>query len=278
MDIRLIVTDLDGTLLNAAREISPRTAKALLNCVSRGVTVAFASGRSFEAVRPFALGIGLHNCVIISSNGARVDASPDGPIIFEDCLDEAITREAAGRLVGAGLYVECYSDERIYMANRVPMKHRRHVPGFTADGRVEFVEDAARLVEEGPKKARKLIVFSDEQRRIDEARTLLKGMPLSLSQSGEDNLEIMREGAGKGRAVRRLCERLGISKENVMAFGDQTNDLDMLMEAGWPVAMDNAVDEVKRRAAIIAPRHDEDGVARVLEDLLNGREGEATRP
>ncbi|MBO4884772.1 MAG: HAD family phosphatase [Clostridia bacterium] len=276
MDIRLVVTDLDGTLLDANREISPRTARALLACRARGVIVAFASGRSFEAVRPFALGIGLRECVIISSNGARIDASAEGPVVFGNCLPEALAREAAHRLVEAGLYVECYSDEHIYMANRTPMRFRHHAPGFNADGTVEFVEDVARLLSEGPKKARKLIVFSDEQSRIDVARSCLRGLPLSLSQSGSDNLEIMREGAGKGRAVRWLARTRGIARENIMAFGDQTNDLDMLREAGWPVAMENAVDEVRRCARLIAPRHDDDGVARVLETLARGDESDGS--
>ena len=273
MNIRLIVTDLDGTLLDAGRAVSPRTARALIACQAQSVEIAFASGRSFEAVRPFARGIGLSECHIISSNGARMDETPEGPVIYEDNLPGPLAREAARRLVEAGLYVECYSDEHIYMANRVPMRHRHHAPGFSADGTVEFVEDAARLVAEGPKKARKLIVFSDDPAAIGRARAVLRGLPLALSQSGSDNLEIMRQGAGKGRAIGWYAARQGIGREEIMAFGDQTNDLDMLAAAGWPVAMANAVDAVKAQARLIAPRHDQDGVARVLEHyVLKGGE------
>ena len=268
MNIRLIVTDLDGTLLNKSRQISPRTARALRACQARGVKIMFASGRSFEAVRPFALGAELDACRIVSCNGSRLDETPYGPVLFEDNLPEELAREAAGRLVEAGLYTECYSDERIYMANRVPLPTRHHRPGLTADGAVEFVDDAARLLAEGPKKARKLIVFTDNPANIEKARALLEGLPVSLSQSGGDNLEIMRKDAGKGRAVAWYAASRGIAKEEIMAFGDQTNDLDMLLAAGWPVAMENAVEDVKRCARLIAPHHDADGVARILEQYV----------
>ncbi|MBR3504370.1 MAG: HAD family phosphatase [Clostridia bacterium] len=268
MNIRLIATDLDGTLLDGSRAISPRTAKALAACQEKGVEIVFASGRSFEALRSFARGAGLSRCRIISCNGSRLDETPSGPILFEDNLPESLAREAAGRLVAAGLYVECYSDEHIYMANRVPLPTRHHTPGLNADGTVEFIDSAARLLAEGPKKARKLIVFTDKQADILRARALLEGLPVSLSQSGGDNLEIMRQGAGKGRAVAWYAAQRGIAREEIMAFGDATNDLDMLAAAGWPVAMENAVDEVKRRARLIAPRHDEDGVARTLEKYV----------
>lgn len=268
MNIRLIATDLDGTLLDQNRQISPRTARVLRACQEKGVEIMFASGRSFEAVRPFALGAGLTACRVLSCNGSRLDKTPCGPILFEDNLPEALAREAAGRLVEAGLYTECYSDEHIYMANRVPLPTRHHKPGLNADGTVEFIDDAARLLNEGPKKARKLIVFTDKAADIEKARALLQDLPVSLSQSGGDNLEIMREGAGKGRAIAWYAATRGIAKDGIMAFGDQTNDLDMLLAAGWPVAMENAVDEVKRRARLIAPRHDEDGVARVLEQYV----------
>ena len=268
MNIRLIATDLDGTLLDADRAISPRTAETLAACREKGVEVMFASGRSFEAVGRLARGAGLENCLILSCNGSRLDETASGPILFEDNLPEDLAREAAERLVRAGLYVECYSDEFIFMANRVPLATRNHRPGLNADGTVEFIDSAERLLAEGPKKARKLIVFTNDPADIARARALLRGLPVSLSQSGDDNLEIMREGAGKGRAIAWYAASRGIAREEIMAFGDQTNDLDMLAAAGWPVAMENAVDEVRRRARLIAPRHDEDGVARVLEKYV----------
>ncbi len=78
----------------------------------------------------------------------------------------------------------------------------------------------------------------------------------------------MDKGAGKGEAVRKFAELTGIKKDEIMAFGDQTNDISMLLEAGTAVAMENAVDEVKRIADVIAPPNYEDGEAQIIEKLV----------
>ena len=77
-------------------------------------------------------------------------------------------------------------------------------------------------------------------------------------------------GVDKGTALAFLAERLGIAREQVMAFGDSTNDLDMLGAAGWPVAMGNALDVVKALAWRVAPSCDQDGVARTLQECVLG--------
>ena len=102
------------------------------------------------------------------------------------------------------------------------------------------------------------------------ARLLAAHTPCQLSSSGRDNLEVMAPGGGKGRALAFLMGRLGLKKEQVMAFGDSTNDLDMLGAAGWPVAMGNALDVVKALAWRVAPSCDQDGVARTLQECVLG--------
>ena len=268
MSIRLIATDLDGTLLGADKEISPRNARALQACMARGVRVMLASGRSLNAVARIAERAGLTGALILSSNGARLDETARGPLLLENGIAPSVAREAAVRLISAGVYVECYSDDVIYMANRVPVKHHNHQPGRAADGATLFVEDAARFLDEGTAHARKLIVFSDDPEQLEKSRMLLHGLPLDCSSSDIDNLEILAAGAGKGRALQWYAERMNIARDEIMAFGDQTNDLSLLEEAGWPVAMDNAVDAVKARARLIAPHHDRSGVAAIVEKYV----------
>ena len=268
MSIRLIATDLDGTLLGADKEVSPRNACALQACMARGVHVMLASGRSLNAVARIAEISGLTGALVLSSNGARLDETARGPLLLENGIAPSVAREAAVRLISAGIYVECYSDDVIYMANRAPVKHHNHQPGRAADGATLFVEDAARFLDEGTAHARKLIVFSDDPEQLEKSRTLLRGLPLDCSSSDTDNLEILAAGAGKGRALTWYAERMNIARDEIMAFGDQTNDLSLLEEAGWPVAMDNAVDAVKARARLIAPHHDQSGVAAIVEKYV----------
>lgn len=90
-------------------------------------------------------------------------------------------------------------------------------------------------------------------------------------------MEFMPPGVDKGFAVRRICREMGISADQVMAFGDQTNDIPMLQAAGWPVAMENGEDSVKAVARLIAPDHDLGGVGLtlqryILEEEISGEE------
>ena len=268
MSIRLLATDLDGTLLGADKEVSPRNVRALQACMAQGVHVMLASGRSLNAVARIAERAGLTGALILSSNGARLDETARGPLLLEDGIAPSVAREAAVRLISAGVYVECYSDDVIYMANRVPVKHHSHQPGLAADGVTLFVEDTARFLHEGAANARKLIVFSDDPEQLEKSRALMRGLPLDCSSSDTDNLEILAAGAGKGRALTWYAERMNIARDEIMAFGDQTNDLSLLEAAGWPVAMDNAVDAVKACARLIAPHHDQSGVAEIVEKYV----------
>lgn len=268
MSIRLIATDLDGTLLGADKAVSPRNVRALRQCLEAGIEVMLASGRSHHAIARIARDFGLEGCLIMSSNGARLDETAQGPLLFEDNISPETAREAAKRLIEAGIYVECYSDEIIYMANRVSVRHHDHQPGLAKDGVTRFVDEAQRLLQEGTLNTRKLIVFSDETATLERARRLMDGLPLDCSQSDTDNLEIMARGAGKGRALLWYAQRRGFERGEIMTFGDQLNDLPLLAASGWPVAMENAVPELKAQARLLAPHHDCSGVAQIIENYV----------
>lgn len=275
MDIRMITTDLDGTLLNNAKEISPFTRTVLASCEQRGIPVVLSSGRLFEDVRLIAGMAGLHS-PIISSNGARVDEGPFGHAILEDVLPLDMARKVFSVLKRSGLYIECYCQNTIYSANlelspflaagETPARERtlRDDDGFER----HFIDSVERMEAEGLSRAYKLAAFSREPDRLASIRSELAGLDVTINSAFPHNIEIMERGKGKGRAVRFLCERLGISTSQVMAFGDGTNDLGMLLASGVPVAMENAVDELKSVARLIAPGNDNDGVAQTIETYV----------
>ena len=107
---------------------------------------------------------------------------------------------------------------------------------------------------------------------FDKIADELKDMNLSISKSSKRNIEFMPTGMDKGNAVRILCEKTGVDPANVMAFGDQTNDLPMLSASGWPVAMENGEDSVKAAAKLIAPDHNLGGVGLILQKYVLGDE------
>ncbi|MDL2206165.1 HAD-IIB family hydrolase, partial [Eubacteriales bacterium OttesenSCG-928-N13] len=94
------------------------------------------------------------------------------------------------------------------------------------------------------------------------------GLDLNISSSWHDNIEVMSKDAAKGLALGALLDHFGLTRDQLMAFGDNDNDLDMLRAAGHPVAMQNAVPQLKQAAEIIAPHHDDSGVGQVIEEYI----------
>ena len=134
-----------------------------------------------------------------------------------------------------------------------------------------MVDDPKRTISEGLSHVHKLVAFSQDERKIQALRERLsQETPASLSSSWSDNLEILRPGAGKGTALSDLMKSLGIKKAQAMAFGDNLNDMQMMRSVGFPVAMENAVSELKAVARHIAPHHDASGVAKTLRTLVLG--------
>ncbi|MBQ8092043.1 MAG: HAD family phosphatase [Clostridia bacterium] len=273
MDIRLIVTDLDGTLLMPDGTVSERTRRALLACEKRGIPVVFASGRTFESLSGLARTLGL-NSPIISANGARVDLSPSGPAILEDYLPEQLADEVLKILIASEMYVECYSGNAIYFLH----PEKSPFPGWpgsresvTIEGiRQRFVVGEDAMIREAGHRAYKFAVCSRNAAALDRVRQQLLPLNAALNSAFPFNIEIMEKGRGKGRALKVLTEHLGLSKDQVMAFGDGSNDLEMLQEAGVSVAMENGFDELKRCVSLIAPDNAHEGEAYIIEQMVLG--------
>ena len=267
--IGIVAMDMDGTLLRGDKTISERTAAALRACEERGVKMVLASGRGFESIRVYAQKIGLHS-PLICANGARVEASPDGETLLEDCLPEAASREVCGIMLDSGVYFVCYTRGVNYHANAETAR-RGQMPG-AAPGRftVRNVLDREALLREGVVRPYKYVAFTEDGDALARLRKSLEraGLPVNISSSWYDNLEIMSENANKGSALRFLAETYGVPREATMAFGDERNDLEMIRYAGWGVAMGNASAEIKETARLIAPDNDADGVAAVLEKTV----------
>jgi len=278
LDIRLVAMDLDGTLLGADKRISDENAQALRACEARGIKMVFSSGRSFESLRRMALEVGLSS-PIISSNGARVDLSPNGPMLTDYPFDPALARSVYDILLESGMYFVVYNSGRLFKCNASAGGADRgtNIPGWNEKKEpslIDVVDDPRLTVSEGLKRALKFVAFSPDAERLAALKhRLSKETPSSLSSSWFDNVEILRPGAGKGAALNDLSKALGLKKSQVMAFGDNLNDLDMLQSAGVPVAMENAIEPLKAIARYVAPHHDASGVGRMLRALVLGGEG-----
>jgi len=271
--ISLVAMDLDGTLLGRDQKVSAKNRAALAECTERGVRVVLASGRSFESIRTFARSMNIE-CGIISCNGARLDASAYGPVMAEDCIPYERAVEVFEELKRSVIYFECYTPGRVYMTNGfVERFHSHEARVLDLDGRrLEYIDSTERMRTEALDRAYKFVVYSPNPAILQAAAKRLERFDIDITSSWGDNIEVMKKGAGKGRALEKYAAHYSIPKDEIMTFGDQLNDLNLLEASAWPVAMENAVDGLKARARLIAPHHDEDGVGKMIRKYVLSRE------
>lgn len=268
--IKMVVSDIDGTLMPIGGSLSARTADAIRNCVSHGVVFVLASGRTYENAASVARRMGL-DCMVISANGGRIDAhSERESCIYEDRMDETTAKQVFDRLYETGCFMTSYVGTKVYALserNRLPSKCVQ--TSEAKPGRPFSVnDDPERMRTEGVRGPYKFEVYSEDPAELNGLKSEFERMGLFVSGAFSYNLEIMPGGSGKGKAVRELARSLGIKKEEILALGDGSNDLTMLLEAGMPVAMENAAECLKEAAVMLAPAADRDGAAEILEQIV----------
>lgn len=269
MDIKLILMDMDGTLFADSETIPEINRRALLECEARGIRLALVSGRGHGFLARVAASIGI-KCAIASANGARIEASPTGPLIFEGMFPRDEGRRMFDLLYAMNVNFECYTRSVNYVlhADKMPQRHRASLMRNVSRGDAEAVFDEERASLEAPARSYKFVVFSDNPDEIDTVRCKLDEEGIEHCSSGSRNVEIMPRGVGKGEAVVRIASYFGCDIRKTLAFGDYTNDISMLKASGHPVAMQNGVEEVRRIAEIIAPPNVEGGLGRVIYDYV----------
>ena len=268
--IRLIATDLDGTLLNPSADLTSRTLRALRAAMAVGCGVALSSGRMLEATMPYARQIGV-NAPMLLYNGAMIY----DPAAAKALLAQRIPWETALRIVElaerSGYYIQLYPGEGYYCSEIV-----EHTRAYARSVRVEPISahmPMAEWLRRNPAGMQKLLVI-DTPEGADRAQALLSEAfsgEVCLLKSRPHFLEITPAGVDKGRALGWLAEYLGLQRDEVMAFGDGENDMPMLETAGEGYAMANACAQALACAPHTAPSNAEDGVAQVIEQAL--REG-----
>ena len=270
--IRLIALDLDGTLLDSQKYLSPGNRRALLKCIQKGIDVVPCTGRIWSGVPDFIREFpGIRYAITV--NGAVVEDIYEKKILDERKLNWQQTveiLELAGHFQtmydvyidgsgwGEARFMERMEDYGISPVIKKMIKEtRRIVPNV-----IEEVKMRACSVEKIN------YFFGDLQERQRAREALLLRGDVLVSSSFPNNLEINAPGAAKGEALLRLAEKLGIEPQQTMGFGDGENDLTLIQKAGIGVAMGNAVESLKEEADYVTSTNDEDGVAAALEHLL----------
>lgn len=264
MNVRLICTDIDGTLYGDGC-VPEKNVRALRACAARGIRVALISGRNNGFLCRLSREMGVP-CVIASANGSRIEASPDGPCVRECTFDAEEGQGLFDRLYALNVNFEVYTREGSFVvrADRMPGRHREGLQRNVMHKDAEVIFDEERARQDAATRAYKFVVFSESDAEIARVREALDAAGVEHCSSASKNVEIVPREAGKGNAVRAIASYFGIDTADVMVFGDYTNDLPMLKAAGHPVAMANGVEELKEIAEIVAPANREGGLGEVL--------------
>ena len=263
---KLIVGDLDDTLLTPGGDFSPRTLAVLRAAMDAGARVTFASGRMVEATSFFAAQLGV-NAPLIAYNGA---------LVYDFFAERALSRleipaETARAICAMaealGLYMQAYPGEGYYCARRCEYTDRYaasiHVRAFETPGG----QPLSRWISGGQMKLLGIGEREDIPALLDKFRAAFpEGVDFYTSKPFY--IEIVSREANKANALRALAAALKIPREEILAFGDGENDVGMLEYAGLGCAVGNAGAAVRARADRVIGANTEDGVAAEIERLL----------
>ena len=260
MSYKLVAVDLDRTLLHTDGTISEYTRNMIQKCLKNGMGFTLATGRMYCSALPFAKSLDL-KLPLITYQGALVK-DIDGSVISALHLDHDLALQVEEYLRQTGTHYTIYSDENMYFSTFgqrfLDYAHHIGVKPQMVPQRMGSLPVTQFGVFAEPETIR--IV----KRQIDS----VFGGKVRTVVSGGHFLEICHPLAKKSHGLKQLAKRMGISPSEIVAVGDNNNDLDMIAYAGLGVAVDNALPAVKEVANYVTTSNDDDGVANLLEKIL----------
>jgi Cof subfamily protein (haloacid dehalogenase superfamily) len=263
---RLVVADLDGTLRSRALGVTPGVRAAVAESQARGVRVCVATGRMWPSAAPWIARLGADSPAILYNGGQLLDFATSR-VLFERRLPRGVARAALAlvrREPDARIHL--YLDDRVYVERPDPL-----TDAYAADDgvSVDIVPDLGALLARDPYK---MLLIGTPERMAALGDTLRdSGLPVHAVQSEPHYLEVLPPGVSKGSALGPMLDALGVPAEEVIAVGDNWNDLEMIEAAGLGVAMGHAPAGVRARADHVCGTSEEEGFREVIERFVLGR-------
>lgn len=268
MKYKLLVLDVDGTLLNDEREISKRTLAALLKVQQMGVRIVLASGRPTYGLMPLAktLELGNYGGFVLSYNGCQIIKAQNGEILFERRINPEMLPYLEKKARKNGFAIFTYHDDTLitdspdneYIKNEALLNNLKIIREDEFSTAIDFAPCKCMLVSD---KEKALIGLEQHwEKRLAGTLDAFRSEPYFL--------EVVPCGVNKANTLGALLEHLGVTREEVIAVGDGVCDVTMLQLAGMGVAMGHSQDSVKVCADYVAASNEEDGVALAVEKLI----------
>ena len=268
MKYKLLVLDVDGTLLNDEREISKRTLAALLKVQQMGVRIVLASGRPTYGLMPLAktLELGNYGGFVLSYNGCQIIKAQNGEILFERRVNPEMLPYLEKKARKNGFAIFTYHDDTLitdspdneYIKNEALLNNLKIIKEDEFSTAIDFAPCKCMLVSD---KEKALIGLEQHwEKRLAGTLDAFRSEPYFL--------EVVPCGVNKANTLGALLEHLGVTREEVIAVGDGVCDVTMLQLAGMGVAMGHSQDSVKVCADYVTASNEEDGVALAVEKLI----------
>lgn len=267
---KLFVTDADGSLLNSSSQISETNKEAVNEIISKGVIFTIATGRMFSSILPYALQLKV-NAPIISYNGALIKDAYTKKVYYYNPIqpDDAIF--AIRLLKESGYQTNLYIDDKLYVE-----EINDRVKWYLSfnDVTVNAVGNLEEFIKKTGNGTAKIYAINDLQNPLSIEPHIYDEIckKLVVSSSGGGHLEINARGVSKGNALKTLANMYDIKRDNVIAIGDNLNDLSMIEYAGIGIAMGNAPELVKIKADYTTATNDEDGIANAISKFFPRQE------
>ena len=270
MTRKALFLDLDGTLLNDQKQITPGNRRAIEKALDAGHRIIITSGRPLVGTAPLADALGLDRpgCYVIAYNGCIFYDNYKKEVIFRSTLPLPLVKAVFEEANRREIHIQTYDETEILVE---PRCDNSTVAEYCRRIHVEWgvIPDISMLTREPEK-----ILFIDYHNRkpLDDFRDWIAenhGDELDTCFSNENYVEIVKKGINKGEAILRLSDLLGISREDTISAGDAENDITMIQSAGRGCAMANALPEIKAAADYTTERdNNHDGIAEIIERFM----------
>ena len=263
MGIKLIATDIDGTLLDSFGRISSANRDAVRSAMERGITVTLSTGRMFASTKVFASALEI-TAPLICYNGAMIRC-PDGTMISHTTLEMDAALRMLTLFDERGLYVQSYIDDDLCVDDLSADEFKYYMKTYGIMG-----NPIGRALYCPTKPPTKLLVMTDTAEGAVKLRRELQeifGHEAYVTTSNYNFVEMMNPSVNKGKALTALAMGMGISMSEVLAVGDGDNDFEMVAMAGVGVAVRNGCERLRAAADHIAPTNNESGLAWAINEF-----------
>ncbi len=264
--IKMVVTDIDGTIYSPETGITDNVKKCIKNLADNGIMVVIATGRTYASAKTIADRLGI-KYPLICYQGGLVN-SYEGEILNVIYLDEKPAREIIENFRKRNIHLNVYVEDKLYVED-----DNKYIKDYIGDKGIDYWKVDS-FNELDFTKLNKLLAINYDTAFIDKLIEELKEKypQLYVVKSAKYFCEIANKQATKGNAIKFLAKKFGFSINEVMAIGDQNNDIEMVETAGIGVAMGNGTEQIKQKADYITDTIENDGFVKAVDKYVWSKE------